>query len=287
MSYSHQHKTGSHYDVLKNVVYIAAVRELQEAHPEGVVLVDTHSGPGVYDNAISDDYHKAAQRVIDRNLNAPPAVKKYVSLLNKLKTEFGEETLPGSSLFARELMRDVDQHRLMDVAYDDVEGLYEDAEFRKLDCYDDASLDYIIPVNEELHPIILIDPAYEVGGDVSQDMLRARTLFENILTRRSDATIIMWIPFVKNHNNRWTFPKSMKEIAKGKASVGRYFCSIVVGKEGLEGGAVIVANPTRSLIEKVDEETLEWMASVMNQGKADYAVEQAMKKKKKITPYGE
>jgi hypothetical protein len=77
---------------------------------------------------------------------------------------------------------------------------------------------------------------------------------------------------------------ALKEIAKDKASVGRYFCSIIVRKDGLEGGAMIVANPTKDLNDKVDEETLAWMAATMNQGKADYAVEQAMKKKRIVTP---
>jgi hypothetical protein len=79
-------------------------------------------------------------------------------------------------------------------------------------------------------------------------------------------------------------PTALKEIAKDKATVGRYFCSIVVRKDGLEGGALVVANPTKDLNDKVDEETLAWMAATMNQGKADYAVEQAMKKKRIVTP---
>jgi len=267
--------------VLKEVLYITVVKEMQEQYPDGIVLVDTHSGPGVYDEdgTLGDEYKKAAQKVIDHNLNAPPAVKKYVSLLNKLKTEFGEGTLPGSPLFGRELMRDVDRHRLCDNALEDVEGLFEDAEFKKMDCYSPEALDYLVPENESLHPVVLIDPAYE-GRDAGVDMMNARELFRNILERKGDATIIMWMPFIRDDKNRWSFAKSMKDVAKDKGKVGRYFCSLVVSKDGLEGGAVMVANPTRNLIDLVDEETLNWLASTMNQGKADYAVEQAMKKKK-------
>ena len=77
---------------------------------------------------------------------------------------------------------------------------------------------------------------------------------------------------------------ALKEIAKDKATIGRYFCSLVVRKDGLEGGALMVANPTKELNDRVDEETLAWLAATMNQGKADYAVEQAMKKKRIVTP---
>jgi 23S rRNA A2030 N6-methylase RlmJ len=43
--FAYEHIPGNFLDVLKNVVYIAVVKALQEEHPEGVILVDTHSGP--------------------------------------------------------------------------------------------------------------------------------------------------------------------------------------------------------------------------------------------------
>lgn len=278
-AYVHQHQSGAHYDVLKNVVYIAAARRIQEEHPDGVVFVETHSGPGVYD-VVSEEYHKGAERVVAKNLEAPPPVKKYVSLLNKLRKEFGEGTLPGTPLFTRELMRETDQHRLCDLHEEDVEGLFEDAQFRQLDAYDPASLDYILPTTETLHPIILLDPPYDDGMDWS----KAKDLFGRILDRKPDATVIMWMPFARDDRNRWSFPTAMKALCKDKASIGRYFASIVVAKDGLEGGAMIVANPTKDLDDIVTEECLSWMAATMHQGKADYAIEQAMKKKKKVVP---
>lgn len=279
VTYSHKHKSGSHYDVLKNVAYMTTVRLIQEQHPDGVVLIETHSGPGIYDE-VSEEYLKAAARVIDKNLNAPPQVKKYVSLLNKLKKEFGDGALPGSPVFSRELMRENDGHRLVDRFEDNVEGIFEDARFQKMDAYDPATLDFLMPHNDTLHPIVLIDPAY----DDPQDMLRVQDLFARILQRNSEATVVVWIPFIRNDRSRWNFPKAMKELAKDKASIGRYYCSLIVAKDGLEGGAVLVANPTREMVDVLNEDTLEWLASTMNQGKADYSVEQAMKKKKVVTP---
>jgi len=261
-TYVHRHEVGSHYDVLKNVVYIQTIKLMQEAHPDGVVLIDTHSGPGVYDE-VPEAYHKAANKVIERNLNAPPPVKKYVSILNKLKKEFGDGTLPGSPLFAREMMRENDEHRLVDLFEEDVEGLFEDAVFQQADAYAPETLDILLPNNEPLHPIVLIDPPY----DDDQDWFKARALFESILDRRPDATIVMWIPFIRDHGQRWSYAKSLKELAKSKAKVGRYYCTIVVRKDQLEGGAMMVANATKDLIDVVDEETLEWLAGVMNQGK--------------------
>lgn len=44
-NYVHKHVPGNFMDVLKNVVYIAVVKAFQKDHPEGVILVETHSGP--------------------------------------------------------------------------------------------------------------------------------------------------------------------------------------------------------------------------------------------------
>jgi 23S rRNA (adenine2030-N6)-methyltransferase len=201
-TYTHRHKSGSHYDVLKNVVYIQTVKLLQDKYPDGIALVDTHSGPGVYDET-PEEFYKGANRCVEKNLNAPAAVKKYVSLLNKLRTEFGEATLPGSALFARELMRDVDEHRLVDLHHEDVEGLFEDAQFQQMDAYEPRTLDFLVPYTSSLHPVVLIDPPY----DDPNDWFKARELFDRILERNSEATIVMWMPFIKDDRHRWSYPK--------------------------------------------------------------------------------
>jgi 23S rRNA A2030 N6-methylase RlmJ len=280
-AYQHRHQPGSHADVLKGVVYINAIKLLQEKYPEGIILVDTHSGPGVYD-VIPDEYHNGAARVVAKNNdpNAPSSVKKYVALLNKLKAEFGDGTVPGSPLFARELMRDQDEHRLCDLNEDDVEGLYEDADFRKLDCYSPDGLDFILPETETKHPVILIDPGYEDASDY----LKVKELVESILMRRSDATVLVWVPFIRNDRNRWSYPKGLKDLAKERATIGRYFCSIIVDTKDLEGSAMLVTNPTNDMDDAVSEDVLNWLAATMHKGKADYSVEQAMKKKKKVIP---
>jgi len=274
--YQHKHQAGSHADVLKQVVFIAAVQKMQEKFPEGIMIVDTHAGPGVYDG-ISEEFKKGAARCKEKNLQAPPPVKKYVSLLNKLQKEFGEGTVPGSPLFARELMRDQDEHRLMDL-YTDVEGVYEDAIARKTDSFHPDAFDFICPEEPAKHPVILIDPAYEDDND----LWRAKDLMDRILTRKSDACICLWIPLIRNDRHRWSFPKGLKDLAKERASVGRYYCQIVVDDKGLEGSAMLVSNPTNDMDEIINEDCLNWMAHTMHKGKADYSVEQAMKKKKKV-----
>lgn len=45
---SHLEKAGNHGDVLKHIVLIQAIKAAQKAHPEGIIFVDTHCGPGSY-----------------------------------------------------------------------------------------------------------------------------------------------------------------------------------------------------------------------------------------------
>lgn len=45
---SHLERAGNHGDVLKHIVLMAAIKAQQKAHPEGIILVDTHCGPGAY-----------------------------------------------------------------------------------------------------------------------------------------------------------------------------------------------------------------------------------------------
>lgn len=45
--HSHLEKAAGHGDVLKHVILLSYIEELQKAHPEGIVFVDTHCGPYV------------------------------------------------------------------------------------------------------------------------------------------------------------------------------------------------------------------------------------------------
>lgn len=237
---------------------------------------------GVHDG-VNEEFYKGANKLIEKNNspNVPAPAKKYVALLNKLRAEFGAETMPGTALFTRELMQDNDMHRLSDVSVEDVEGLYEDAVFRNLNAYDPLSLDFYIPRNEaDKKHVVLIDPPY----DDDNDFYHAKELIDSILERSPTCCIVMVMPLIRDHRQRFSYPTALKEIAKAKASIGRYFCSIVIGKTDLEGAAVLICNPTKDLDEILNENCLEYLAQTMNKGKADYVVEQAMKKKRLVVP---
>ena len=292
--YKHEDHAGNHADVLKHTVLCAAIKELQKVHPNGILLSDAHSGFGVYDLLLQEtgEYKEGIGRVLKRYssttelYNIPPAIKDYVNAtLESVGAEGfdGFELYPGSPLLAQTLLRPgIDEHRLCDLYLDEVEGLSSThiAEFQSLDCYDPASLEFLLPTNSTKHPVILLDAPYKDDEEYGQ----IKELLDRILTRNPHATVLVWIPFHHEHRLRYQFPKAVREIAKEKAKAGRYYANIVIAKSGMQGSAMLVCNPPPLFDDVVDPKSLHWLAHVMNQGKDEYTVEQIMKKKKKKNP---
>lgn len=86
---SHLEKAGNHCDVLKHMVLQAAIKEQQKAHPEGIIFVDTHCGPGVYDlgEQSSGEYEKGIMKIASNIDDAPQPVVDYFNIV-KAKDEF-------------------------------------------------------------------------------------------------------------------------------------------------------------------------------------------------------
>ena len=79
MTDTHLEQAGNHGDVLKHIVLRAAIKEQQKAHPEGIIFVDTHCGPGFYDLAeqTTGEYEKGIMKIVANEEDAPPVVKEY------------------------------------------------------------------------------------------------------------------------------------------------------------------------------------------------------------------
>lgn len=282
-------------DVLKHVVLTTVIRELQKEHTDdGILLVDCHAGDGVYDlnqHVKPMAYQKGILKVLEAYDhdpdNAPVAIRHFVDLV---KTTTGctsaqdLDVYPGSPVLGQNLLRNnvdvknnVDEHRLMDLTVEDVQWLKQPpADFRALtDAYE--SVQFIMPFTHGgKHPIIFIDPDYDKDSDYGN----AKKLLSTILDQHPFATVIVTIPLLQNHKFRWSYATGLREIAKTDAKTGRYFCSIVVAKDGCQGSAVLVCNPTPALDVVLDDHCIHWLAHVMNLGKDEFVVEQSMKKKK-------
>lgn len=86
---SHLEQAGNHGDVLKHAVLQAAIKAQQEAHPEGIIFVDTHCGPGMYDlgEQSSGEYEKGIMKIAANIDDAPKPVADYFNFV-KANDEF-------------------------------------------------------------------------------------------------------------------------------------------------------------------------------------------------------
>jgi 23S rRNA (adenine2030-N6)-methyltransferase len=288
-SYKHEEWVAGFGDVLKHVVLTTVIRELQAEHEEGIMLVDCHAGDGVYDlnqHARPDSYKKGVLMVLEgyevEPGNAPPAVQKFVELVKSSTGCTSSKDLdvyPGSPVLGQNLLRAVDEHRLMDLHVEDVQWLKpERSEFRPdTDAFAPETMEFIMPYTHGgKHPVILIDPDYKEDSDYCG----AKKLLATILDQHPFATVIVTIPLLQNHKFRWSYSTGLRDVAKSDAKTGRYFCSITVGKDGFQGSAVLVCNPTAGLDDVLDDFCVHWLAHAMNMGKDEFVVEQTMKKKK-------
>lgn len=283
--FHYQHQPGNHSDVVKHVILIQLIKEVQKKHPNGIVLVDTHAGPGIYDVSAQSPpaYRKGVCRAIDeakyeQQRVFPEAVEDYLSIVSQgNEEEFG--WYPGSPILGHQLLRNgVDKHRLCDMHQEDFEALSGKAEFLQCDAFDPDSLDYIYPGDggeNKKHRLIFIDPAYEDD----EDYYHAKRLVENILERDPSCTIMLSAPFIKNHKYRWSFSQGLKELAKKKAQVGRFYASLTVGLSGLQGSAVAIFNPPKDFDEVVDDVCMDWLSKALREERSsDFVVEQFMKR---------
>jgi 23S rRNA (adenine2030-N6)-methyltransferase len=279
--YQHLKHAGNHCDVLKHVVFRACVQEQLNVHENGIILVDCHAGEGLYDlsKQTSGDFERGVARVV-QNLDqtAPPAVHDYVNAIQEADEYM--QFYPGSPMLGAKLLREQDEHRLVDLYVEDVEGLKDGALFWQADVFEADAVEFLVPNDDDRHKVILIDPPYLD----QEDFYRAKVLTERILDRDPYCTILLWYPMIQKSRWRYGYAKSIKDMAKKKAKLGIYQAWLTVDKEGLQGSGMIVVNPTQRFDEIVDEDTIDWLsATLLNSGRSDYSLEQWMKKKKTKT----
>jgi 23S rRNA (adenine2030-N6)-methyltransferase len=284
-NYKFEDWVGGHGDTFKLIVLCTVLKHLQDAKPS-LLLSDCMAGDGVYnlnEHTNAAAYQKGILHVLNRENedSIPPVVKTFIETVYKATGCSGAadlDVMPGSPVIGQHLLRPkVDEHRLTDNNVEQVQWLSENSDFVMADAL--ASLEFLLPYtcdDDAPHPVFLIDPSYEKD----EDYKNVKSLMTTILEQHPYATIIVWIPFIENHPFRFSFPTSMRELAKKHAKGGRYFASMNISKTGFQGSCVLVCNPAPGLDDLLDDTAVHWLANTMNQGKDEFMVEQIMKKKK-------
>jgi 23S rRNA (adenine2030-N6)-methyltransferase len=245
-NYKFEDWVGGHGDTFKLIVLCTVLKHLQDAKPS-LLLSDCMAGDGVYnlnEHTNAAAYQKGILHVLNRENedSIPPVVKTFIETVYKATGCSGAadlDVMPGSPVIGQHLLRPkVDEHRLTDNNVEQVQWLSENSDFVMADAL--ASLEFLLPYtcdDDAPHPVFLIDPSYEKD----EDYKNVKSLMTTILEQHPYATIIVWIPFIENHPFRFSFPTSMRELAKKHAKGGRYFASMNISKTGFQGSCVLSA----------------------------------------------
>lgn len=172
LSYRHSFHAGNHADVLKHIVLMLIIENLQ-LKEKGFYYLDTHAGVGRY-RLFGEDAEKTAEfeagiaRLWERD-DLPPELKRYVDQIKRLN--YGGKVLryyAGSPLIAVQLLRPQDRALLTELHPSDFPLLrhnfkeYTNVVTKRDDGF--QQLKATLPPKER-RGLVLIDPPYELKED--------------------------------------------------------------------------------------------------------------------------
>ena len=172
MNYRHHFHAGNFADVMKHVLLLQLLTRLNQKD-KPYRYIDTHGGAGKYDLSTSEaqksgEFLNGIHRLIklDDSIkrNAPEGVKQYLSVVEKMRENFGKGAYPGSPWFALEGMREMDKATIFEMQRDVFQQLRHNifdkrAGLHERDAYE--GLLAVIPPKEK-RGLVMIDPPYEL-----------------------------------------------------------------------------------------------------------------------------
>ena len=253
LSYRHSFHAGNHADVLKHIVQMLIIENLQ-LKEKGFYYLDTHSGVGRY-RLFSEEAEKTAEyqegiaRLWDKE-DLPEEVQRYVSLVKKLN--YGGKELryyAGSPFIAAQLLRPQDRALLTELHPADYPLLRNTfKEFANVSTKRDNGFQQLkatLPPKER-RGLVLIDPPYELKEDYD---LVVKAIEEGY-KRFATGIYAIWYPVVLRQQT--------KRIIKGLENTGiRKILQIELAvrpdseQRGMTASGMIVINPPWTLEEQM------------------------------------
>jgi 23S rRNA (adenine2030-N6)-methyltransferase len=261
LSYRHAFHAGNHADVLKHLVLIQILEHLT-AKPKPVCYVDTHAGAGCYNlgSAFAQQNREAETGIgrLWRCADLPPAVARYVALVEELNPTGVLRNYPGSPWLAQRLLRPADRLVLFELHSGEVgplEALFawdRRAQVSRADGLE-GCVERLPP--KEHRGLTLMDPSYAVKTDytrVVDTLLRAHRRF-------ATGIFALWYPVVDRRRID-TMERAIR--ASGLPKVQIVELGIGGSGEGMRMCGMILANPPSTLAETM-RTVLPWLAQAL------------------------
>lgn len=198
MNYRHAFHAGNFADVMKHVLLLRILEHLREK-PAPFRVVDTHAGLGRYNLSAEEAERTQEWRHGVGRMAAPFApdvetlLAPYRVVLAETQARYGEAVYPGSPAIIRERLRRDDRAVFTELHPEDYAVLRErfntvsTTKVLQLDGW--LALGSLIPPRER-RGLVLIDPPYEVPGELS----RAAQRLNEAVSKWPTGIFALWHP---------------------------------------------------------------------------------------------
>ncbi|HDR1040820.1 23S rRNA (adenine(2030)-N(6))-methyltransferase RlmJ [Pasteurella multocida] len=264
LSYRHSFHAGNHADVLKHLVLMLIIENLQQKE-KGFYYLDTHAGVGRY-RLFSEEAEKTAEfeqgiaRLWQRD-DLPEEVARYIKLIKQVN--YGGKALryyAGSPLIAAKMLRPQDRALLTELHPSDYPLLRNNfKEFDNVTTKRDNGFQQLkatLPPKER-RGLVLIDPPYELKEDYDLVV----NAIEEGYKRFATGIYAIWYPVVLRQQT--------KRILKGLEKTGiRKILQIELAvrpdsdKRGMTASGMIVINPPWTLTQQM-QNILPYLTNVL------------------------
>lgn len=260
MNYRHIYHAGNFADVVKHAV-LALVIEHLKLKDAPFRVIDTHAGPGSYDLG-SENAQRTGEWLggIGRLMGAgalpiPPQVAPLLAPYLGAVRAYNQPGLltryPGSPRIARALMRPQDRLVVNELHPEDGAELRRafgrDAQVKVMDLDGWVALKALLPPRER-RGVILIDPPFEVGGE----LLRMAAALEEAVKRFATGIYILWYP-IKDRSALRGFNRRLGESGVGRLLQVELELAESDGADRLIGSGLIIHNPPYRLEENLSQ----------------------------------
>ncbi|AUK49007.1 23S rRNA (adenine(2030)-N(6))-methyltransferase RlmJ [Pasteurella multocida] len=253
LSYRHSFHAGNHADVLKHLVLMLIIENLQQKE-KGFYYLDTHAGVGRY-RLFSEEAEKTAEfeqgiaRLWQRD-DLPEEVARYIKLIKQVN--YGGKALryyAGSPLIAAKMLRPQDRALLTELHPSDYPLLRNN--FKEFDNVTTKRYNGFQQLKATLPPkerrgLVLIDPPYELKEDYDLVV----NAIEEGYKRFATGIYAIWYPVVLRQQT--------KRILKGLEKTGiRKISQIELAvrpdsdQRGMTASGMIVINPPWTLTQQM------------------------------------
>ena len=256
MNYRHAFHAGNFADVMKHVVLTRILHHLRQKE-KPFRVVDTHAGIGRYDLA-GAEAGRTAEWEGGIGRMGPAFADEVEALLGpyrqavaSVRSRFGEVTYPGSPAILREMLRPCDRAILIEKHPEDADVLavrFNAVGTLKVIRGDGWTLLRGLLPPRERRGLILIDPPYEVAGELAGAPAR----IADALSRWETGTFMLWYP-IKGTEEVESFARAMTERLRRPALRLELLTSSSATAAGLRGSGLIIVNPPWTLLDEADE----------------------------------